>query len=297
MKNQIQPQQLTQNVFFGPVNSLSRLDFLMENNIKHFVCVDVPTAMAVKYSEKIPLDKYAYNFVNFDSKFNKAEHTNEKLFEIMCFNQNFSSQLFNFIKQTLPSSSDLLNNEIYNMNSLRVLQSNIVTCGKGYERFEVFNDLLTIIKYAKNGNVLVVSSNGNDESLITLLISQVLRENCTADVMDAIKYVKALRPTIHELNLQQIQFFTGFIEYSEKIKSKSWSNIMDYNRKAHMKKTNMRTSSAYDLTQRDDDEEQVSSMQQQQQQQECFNYRPVNAMETSTDFSRSYKRARRTDYD
>ncbi|OBA25992.1 hypothetical protein HANVADRAFT_53485 [Hanseniaspora valbyensis NRRL Y-1626] len=222
MKLQMVPAQLNSRVFFGPLNSLTNLKFITDNNIKHFITVNIPTSLSMKYCEKIPLSLNEYTLLNFDSNLpGSTDGMNESLVN---YSQVYSSILTNFIKNQLPDCADSL----YSTSSLQHLANNIVTC-VGYERLTVFNDFMTILHASDRniyGNCLVVSSNGNDEDLFTLLVSIILKENITLDLDSVIQHIQTLRPSMRSICRNKIQYYQGFIQYCELIKSKSWNTLL-----------------------------------------------------------------------
>ncbi|KAH3902857.1 uncharacterized protein SCDLUD_000450 [Saccharomycodes ludwigii] len=221
--NQLEPQQLTKNVFFGPLNALTRVDFLMTNNIKFIISTGMPVYSAMKCCANIPMEKYAYVLINFDPTFSKSDYNDEKLFQIMCYNQIFSAQLSSFVNRALSTVER--EEDIYNSQSINILRSNIIT-SDGLLKFEVFNDFITLCKSANMGNVLIVSNSGNDESLTSLLISHVMRNNCQATLQDSISYAKSLRPSVRDINESRLLMCNGLSEYIEQVKSHSWKDIL-----------------------------------------------------------------------
>lgn len=222
MKLQMMPGQLNSRVFFGPLNSIANLKFIMDHNIKHFITVNVPTTLVMKYSEKIPLGINDYTLINFDS--NLPGSTNGMNEDLVRYNQIYSNNLKQFIKTQLPDCNNLL----YSTASLKCLSSNIVT-SVGYEKLTIFNDFMTILQTSDSnvfGNCLIVSSNGNDEELFVLLASMILKENITIKLDSVIHHIQTLRPSMKNINYNKIQYYQGFIQYCELIKSKSWSTLL-----------------------------------------------------------------------
>lgn len=222
MKTQMAPARLNSRIFFGPLNSITNLKFLTENNIKHIITVNIPTTLCMKYCEKIPMNIDEYTLLTIDSNLpGSMNGMNENLVR---FNQIYSNNMKNFVKSQLPDSMDLL----YSTSSLNTLTSNIVTC-EGYEKLVVFNDFLSLVQNSNSevyGNALIVSSNGNDDSLVALLCSIVLKENISLQLNSVIQHLQILRPSMKAVNYNKIQYSQGFIQYCELIKSKCWKDLM-----------------------------------------------------------------------
>ncbi|XBW38337.1 hypothetical protein QEN19_003926 [Hanseniaspora menglaensis] len=222
MKLQMMPGQLNSRVFFGPLNSITNLNFIISNNIKHFITVNIPTTLSMKYCEKIPLAVNEYTLINFDS--NLPGSTNGMNDDLVHYKQIYSNILTNFIKSHLPGSIDSL----YSTSSLQHLASNIVTC-TGYEKLTVFNDFMTILQASDSttyGNCLIVSSNGNDEDLFVLLASIILKDNISLQLNSVIQHIQTLRPSMRNITYNKVQYYQGFIQYCELIKSKSWNKLL-----------------------------------------------------------------------
>lgn len=222
MKLQMMPAQLNSRVFFGPLNGITNLKFLTDNNIKHFITINIPTSLSMKYCEKIPLAINDYTLLNFDSNLpGSADGMNESLIR---YNQIYTNILKNFIKCQLPDCSD----KLYSTSSLQHLSNNIITC-EGFERLIVFNDFMSILQASNSstfGNCFVVSSNGNDEDLFALLASVILKENITLHLDSVIQHIQTLRPSMRNISYNKIQYYQGFIQYCELIKSKSWNDLL-----------------------------------------------------------------------
>lgn len=221
MKTQMFPARLNSRVFFGPLNSITNLSFLTENNIKHIVTVNIPTTLCMKYCEKIPMNIDEYTLLTLDS--NLPGSVNGMDDALVRFSQVFSNNIKNFVKSQLPDSMNLL----YSTSSLNYLASNIITC-EGYEKLVVFNDFLALVQNSSDlyGNALIVSSNGNDDSLVALLSSAVLKDNINLQLNSVIQHLQMLRPSMKAANYNKIQYSQGFIQYCELIKSKCWKELM-----------------------------------------------------------------------
>lgn len=221
MKTQMFPARLNSRVFFGPLNSITNLAFLTENNIKHIVTVNIPTSLCMKYCEKIPMSIDEYSLLTLDP--NLPGSLNGMDDALVRFNQVFSNNIKSFVKSQLPDSLNLL----YSTASLNYLASNIVTV-EGYEKLVVFNDFLSLVQNSPGvcGNALIVSSNGNDDSLVALLSSAVLKDNINMQLSSVIQHLQMLRPSMKAANYNKIQYSQGFIQYCELIKSKCWKELL-----------------------------------------------------------------------
>ncbi|SCU82166.1 LAFA_0C09516g1_1 [Lachancea sp. 'fantastica'] len=230
-KNQLIPQQLTNNVFFGPLNALSQASFLQANNIKFFVAVGIPTARVAQYCQSFPANQFL--MVNYDPLFNPN-----------VTNSPIEQELVSQYVQTQSASLKLLTTQLgaqteTNYNSARGLtpqpeleqllyknassyDCNLITA-QTTDLFDTFNDLLTIFRLSNAGNVLVFSSSGNENELASLLISHILNTNPQTTVLEALQYLRSLRPTIAPNGLDQAFCGTNLALFAEKLRTKHFS--------------------------------------------------------------------------
>lgn len=216
--DQMKPQQLCNNVFFGPLNTLSQQEFLNENNIRFFISVSIPVERVIEYAANIHLDRFL--MCCFDQSFDRTRLSDEVMCRLLEFNGKHSADLKALIHNASLSDECIarpLQSLFY--RSVAEYTTNIFTAD-GVQKFEQFNDLITLFKLSQLGNVLIFSSNGNDENLLTLLISQILKCNPKVSVMDAFTYVKNLRPTVENLHEDRIYWCSGLIAYHERARSK-----------------------------------------------------------------------------
>ncbi|QEU58215.1 hypothetical protein KDRO_A02300 [Kluyveromyces lactis] len=216
--NQMKPQQLSNNVFFGPLNTLSQYDFLSKNDIKFFISVGIPVERAMDYARNIQLDQFM--ICCLDKEFDRTKFSDDTMNNILEFNNKHSVDLKTLIQHVSLSeecAAQPLQSHLY--RSVSEYTTNIYTAD-GVHKFECFNDLITLFKLAKMGNILVFSSNGNDENLVILLISHMLKQNPSINVVDAFSYVKNLRPTVNNMKEDNIYWCSGLVAYHERVKSK-----------------------------------------------------------------------------
>lgn len=223
--NQIKPQQLSNNVFFGPLNTLSQQEFLFKHQIKFFIAVGIPTKKAAEYYHNMPIKDFI--MVNIDGGFDRSPSSNDELQRILHYNQANSDNLKQLLANINTSSTSEhercltpqpdLNQLMY--RNINEYTTNTITLS-GVQKFESFNDFLTLFKMSGLGNVLVFSTNGNDEELVTLLISHVLKMNASVSLLEAFNYVKSLRPTVNDLRDEQIFWCAGLVDYSERVRAK-----------------------------------------------------------------------------
>ncbi|CUS20813.1 LAQU0S01e15214g1_1 [Lachancea quebecensis] len=222
-RNQLIPQQLTNNVFFGPLNTLSQREFIQENCIRFFVAVGIPTKRVAQYCRDMPVQDCLV--VNFDSEFSPQEPLSAPEAELVSqYSQLHSASLSQLaaniagdIAAGCSADSRLtpqpeLDQQLH--NSPAHYTCNIVT-SQGAQKFASFNDLLTIFKLSGSGNVLVFSSNGNDEDLVALLSSHIVMTNSSASLLEAFQHVKSLRPSIHQCQPDSVFWCQGLMEYLE----------------------------------------------------------------------------------
>ncbi|CDO96411.1 unnamed protein product [Kluyveromyces dobzhanskii CBS 2104] len=214
----MKPQQLSNNVFFGPLNTLSQYDFLSQNDIKFFVSVGIPVERAMEYARNVQLDQFM--LCCLDKDFDRVRYSDSAMCQILEFNNKHSTDLKTLIEHVSMSeefNTQPLQSVLY--RPVSEYTTNIYTA-EGVHKFECFNDLITLFKLSKMGNILVFSSNGNDENLVTLLISQMLRQNPSISAMDAFNYVKNLRSTVNNLTEDKLYWCSGLVAYHERVKSK-----------------------------------------------------------------------------
>lgn len=240
---QLKPQQLDSNIFFGPLNILTQLDFIKEQNIRFFIGIGLDTQRlaTLLYGNQIFYNnKDDILMVNFDSSFNRDNVMTDSVSHMTKQYYSHNTSLLNrLIGRVLhgnldsnpslnthrcltptperPDVSQLLHGDIshyYNSGNIYT-ESDI-------EKFNAFNDLITIFKsFEAGGNILVFSQNGNDEDIVTLLISTVLKKNPFVKIPEAFQFIKSLRPTIHDLQQEHIYWCRGLIDFSEAVRSKN----------------------------------------------------------------------------
>ena len=102
----------------------------------------------------------------------------------------------------------------YIMQGNNKLDSNIITL-ENIEKFQVFNDFVTIFKNLGN-KILIFGDVEDNENLITLLISTVLRKTPTLKLMDALQFVKNLKSGDGlQLREEKIFWCSPLINYHE----------------------------------------------------------------------------------
>ncbi|SCU84501.1 LANO_0C01530g1_1 [Lachancea nothofagi CBS 11611] len=225
-KNQLIPQQLTNNVFFGPLNTLSQLDFLQTHNIKFFVAVGIPTSRVAQYCKSMSAEHCLV--VNFDSEFSPQTMLSQSDLDLTsqyCQTQSMSLELlrsrvaaqtatyYNSDRGLTPQPE--LDQTLY--HSANNYNCNVITA-EGISKFETFNDLLTLFKLSNSGNVLVFSSSGNDQELVALLISHILQNNTETSLMEAFQYIRSLRPSIASIQPDSIFWCQGLTEFADRIR-------------------------------------------------------------------------------
>ncbi|SCW01400.1 LAFE_0D11738g1_1 [Lachancea fermentati] len=223
-RNQINPQQLTNNVFFGPLNTLSQLEFISLHNIRFFISVGISTKRAAQYFRSISVDEFV--MVTFDETLDSNVAANsDDILSYEAENSLLLKQLIAKVQAETPepvtgrclTPQPDVNQLLY--QNVNTYTSNVVSA-RGVQKYESFNDMLTLFRLSHSGNVLVFSDNGNDEELVTMLISHILKENTSVSLMEAFQYVKSIRPTVSELKQEQIFWCNGLIDYSERVKAR-----------------------------------------------------------------------------
>lgn len=195
---QLRPQQLDTNVFFGPLNALTQRDFLEQHNIRFFIGVGIDTARLsslVQGTQVLENDgPFPSLMINFDERFDHG--TLAASAEI--------TQLYHFHHTKTLSQLAAHSAHVLQKDAACYMQSNVFS-ETGIERFQTFSDLVVIFKMAAHlGNILVFSQNGNDEQLLMLLIFIVLQKYPYAEPSEAAKFIKCLRPTVQDLTAEQL---------------------------------------------------------------------------------------------
>ncbi|EJS41528.1 YOR342C [Saccharomyces arboricola H-6] len=244
------PQRLDNHIFFGSIHSLAQTNFLVENNIRYFINVDIPTEiLSYIYHELRPnlLDEIVIvnidnnSQIPMDNDLVRSYHWhNTSLLQQLIHHLDFLSGInINGEPLTPPPESHYRNAYVqfdHSHDPISALDKLLYGNKSEYSRtnifpvaneakFQVFNDLITIFKcsIAQNGNnssnILVLSENGShDENLISLLMSTVLKANPTFNVYQALQFVKSISLIPDTVRDEKILWATGFINYQELIK-------------------------------------------------------------------------------
>ncbi|AJT73213.1 AHL_G0052560.mRNA.1.CDS.1 [Saccharomyces cerevisiae] len=244
------PQKLDNHIFFGSVHSLTHTDFLVENNVRFFINVDISTELISHvYHEVRPNLADEIVIVNIDnnsqipidSDLVRSFHWhNTSLLQQLIHHLDFLGDINNNGEPLTPPPESHYRNAYvqfdHSTDSPSILDRLLYGKKSEYSRtnifqvtneakFQVFNDLITIFKYSiaqsgnSNSNILVLSENGSsDENLISLLMSTVLKENPTFNVYQALQFVKSIAVIPDTVRDEKILWATGFINYQELIK-------------------------------------------------------------------------------
>ncbi|AET39841.1 uncharacterized protein Ecym_5049 [Eremothecium cymbalariae DBVPG len=226
--DQIKPQKLNNNVFFGPLNSLSQRDFLVENGIKFFISVGIPTGRVVEYVKALPTEEFIAIVVDGSSGATDGEEGGD----VKRFRETHSARMQGVFRQVSMEGMGFGGRCLPQSEVVRQLhrpiaeyQSNIVA-GDGIAVLEQFNDFITLFQQSRLGNILIYSANGNDERLTTLLVSQVLQTNMWSSVLEAFVYVKSLRPSIEDQLGVNSFWNANLVAFHERLRAKlfTWGN-------------------------------------------------------------------------
>lgn len=209
---QNRPQLLNKHVFFGTLQTLNNLDLIRSENIRFFVGVDIPTEqMAVIYNESNLKNLYNSKdeiiVVNFDSRFLAT-----------VVNENENMKMYHWNNTGLLNQL-VQNNTTGNTKDLQTIKSNVITI-ENLEKFQIFNDLITLFSATGGNNkTLVFSETENNENLITLLISIVLKNDPTIKILDALQFIKSLKNGPND-NLREEKIFwcSGLLNYYEQVR-------------------------------------------------------------------------------
>lgn len=221
---QLKAQQLSRNVFFGPLNVLSRHSFLKENNIRFFICIGIPTQRLVNLTST---DDETL-MINFDLERDSSqsdsvtvyqEHNTRLLRQIIDIVLAESFQPEASESKCLTPQPEQLNRSLFGNLEYIYQNGNIFVGATGLKLFEIFNDLLAIFNaFNPNASTFIFSQNGNGEDLTTLLMSQILLKNPYIKISESFQFIKSLRPTISDIKDEQLFWFNGLVGFYEAIK-------------------------------------------------------------------------------
>ncbi|EDO15789.1 hypothetical protein Kpol_1040p2 [Vanderwaltozyma polyspora DSM 70294] len=251
----LRPQRLDNNVFFGPLNTLTQVEFLRENNIRFFIGIGVSTERLAKICNENAMLRGSMNeviMINFDSGVVAGQRCNSFDSESITtdFQRFNTSQLQNLISYLVNDKRSSSSHSSGNPNDDRCLtplpeQSDIsnllygdishyygssVFSDVNVEKFKAFNDLITLFKaYDPTNKVLVFSNDGNDEDLVTLLVSSVLKANPSTKIFEALQYVKSLRAALSNIKDEKIIWCSGLLNYYECVRANelNWGRVGD----------------------------------------------------------------------
>ncbi|QLL34096.1 hypothetical protein HG536_0F04220 [Torulaspora globosa] len=216
---QLKPQRLSGNIFFGPLNTLTQRQFIESENIKLFIGVGLSTRRLAPILNEIP--SFAgklndYLVLNFDSEFDAASiisgsagsaveeyHSHNSTFlkliieNFLKGNEEFSVQEGYRCLTPTPETLDFA--QIIDGDVEAYYNGGNVYSDPSSSKFVAFNDFIAIFKRVNpTAKVLVFSQNGNDLELVTFLVSAVLKEKPSVKVREAYQFIKSIRPTIND---------------------------------------------------------------------------------------------------
>ncbi|SCU96258.1 LAMI_0F05864g1_1 [Lachancea mirantina] len=200
--SRLRPQQVSNGLFFGPLYSLSQHEYLVANNIRFLISVNLATVRVAQYFEALP-NKEAFVWVNFDANFKEdatsaayVAHNSTALSQLVRnLTQAPDTRGFGFTSQLVVTPQPDISSLLY--NDLSMYTHNIIAA-TGTTKFSAFNDLLTLFKASGAGNVLVLSSDGNDAEMCALVASHLVKDNASISMQGAVNYLISLRPTLSE---------------------------------------------------------------------------------------------------
>ncbi|CCF57508.1 hypothetical protein KAFR_0C05170 [Kazachstania africana CBS 2517] len=230
IENQYKPQLLDKNIYFGTLQTITKHSVLLANqNIRYFIGIDIPTeTVSQLYNDIVNSGIYGSKddilMINFDSKFlSPADYDNLQLNnDPLTFYQWNNTRLLNsLINDRLSLSQNFeFENALFG-NKTNYTKSNVFTVDN-FEKFQYFNDLIAIINF-QNSNpsngILIFADYENNENLITLLISIVLKKNPSLKILDALQFIKNLKhDNNYNLKEERIFWCSGLLNYFEEIR-------------------------------------------------------------------------------
>lgn len=223
-------QQLDNNIYFGSLPSLGDLETLRNNNIRFFIGVDIPTeTMAHVYTQSNLINLYSPQgmqdivMINFDTSIvpRKIDSNDPTVPVYIKNNTMMLNQLVGHLDPEIFITKQTIYGEKRNYNHLK---SNVFQLNN-YTMFEQFNDWVEIFKSTTNG-VLIFGDHENSETLISLLMSCVIKKSSSLKLVDAFQFVKSLKNDSNDnIQEQNIYWNSGLLMYYEAIRkySISWS--------------------------------------------------------------------------
>lgn len=236
---QLRAQKLDSNVFFGPLNTLTQFEFIRDNNVKLFICIGLSTQRLANILSDIPaLCQAADEFlvVNFDPNFEQATLINANHVTQQYYTHN-SSLLNLLIEHFIQGDLKAAHTDSYRCltptpevpDLTKLIYGGIeryhgggnVCADSTSVKYEVLNDLITIFRCVNpSANVLIFSQNGNDQELLTFLISVIVRKNPMVKVAEAYQYIKSIRPTADDLDKEILFSQSALSEFQNVVRAK-----------------------------------------------------------------------------
>lgn len=179
--NQLQPQQLSKNVWIGPLNSIVQRNVLNQNNIKYIIGV-LPSQKCCYYLR----DHLTGEFIcaAIDPSFNIHKMTEDEGELLMKFNSFFSPKISQLTEKKITNSV------ITNTNFGKLIDDYLLLIN-------------SIILHDPNAGILLFSINGNDNLLISLAMSYIIdSHNC--DVQTSFNYIRSIRPSIQDFQADSL---------------------------------------------------------------------------------------------
>lgn len=236
---QLKPQKLDSNVFFGPLNTLTQFDFIKDNNVKLFICIGLSTQRLANILNDIPaLSRAAEEFlmVNFDPTFDQAtlisanhvtqqyHYHNSSLLRLLIdhfIKDSFSAAQSDSYRCLTPTPETPDVNQLLYGEPERYYNDGNVCVDSTSSKYEVLNDLITIFRYVNpSANVLVFSQNGNDQDLLSFLISVIIKKNSMVNIVEAYQYIKSIRPTVNDFSEEALVGHSALLDFHELVRVK-----------------------------------------------------------------------------
>lgn len=239
--DQLKPQRLDNNIFFGPLNTLAQDEFIECENIELFIGVGLNTRRLASILNGIPSFAGRTDsrlVLNFDPEFDYDSVTSgsaDPAIEDYC--RYNSTLLYQYIESFSRGKTETSLQETYRCltptpetsDQFHLIDGIIDTYYHGGNvctdvssgRFLAFNDLISIFKCVNpKGRVLVFSQNGNDLDLVSFLISTLLRKNPSVKMMEAYQFLRSIRPTIDDSLAENLHCSASLMEFHQHMMSK-----------------------------------------------------------------------------
>ncbi|KAG0672102.1 hypothetical protein C6P45_004117 [Maudiozyma exigua] len=235
MQNHDQPVILDRQIMFGTMDTImNHSDTLRSNNVRFFIGLDLQASqMAQLYDSDLIKNLYGSPedivMVNFDSKFleDYTVRDMESLGIQLAATEN-SQQLISYLwnnsqllKMMATQFSKKHDDTTMFLHRYVTLYKRCNSFGVDHiEKFQSFNDLMTLFNDTNpRGKVFIFSESMNNENMLALLISTMLKKDTTMKVQQCYQFITSLMDIpIDSIRTEKIFLCSGLTNYIESVK-------------------------------------------------------------------------------